>query len=577
MKKTSAKVQRNVMKGMASLRERLAEDPEKLEVVFGQKASTGRASGAGTKIDLVAFREMIPDLGIVASKNESKVLFEMCDTDGSGEIELEELQAIISDNTIPTTAEIEAAQSASVAVVNKHASLREQLKKYSVLQGYGEEGLEEALAAVFRTWDVDESGGITIDEFEEQLLPRIGLKASRKETQALFKLCDKDGNGTVELHELQETLLRPLATSIDPLPVRVLNTVLAFFNATSVQTILYLAFVAVFQSLTTSLREKEEYFFDKFISDTLIENHFDSSHNTFESVRRVADIYEWGNVVLWPGLFGNAGPHCANVGLSGGFNSWSSAAAGPTAQRGGAPYNQTSDIGWILGRKACNEDGWPDGEGVFHGEAPTAWTVGELLQRYNAFDWSEGISIRQNRVKGSPGNEDLDTPEGCGTELLGANAVCLTELNGEVGVQDQEPFGFNWTHPGSPLDHPFLYRDAEWLGSNPMGQASAAPASLRLTPPGGFTVVIMPFFSDAFLPEQRGTYTEVTGFQEHRVKVDNVPGEGNGRIARYYCVRFSWNTVQIHQVCDPNDALNRTTGVVRAAVEEFWNDLKRAT
>ena len=33
----------------------------------------------------------------------------------------------------------------------------------------------------------------------------------------------------------------------------------------------------------------------------------------------------------------------------------------------------------------------------------------------------------------------------------------------------------------------------------------------------------------------------------------------------------------VTQLCDPNDnATGRTTGVVRAAVEEFWNDLKRA-
>ena len=44
------------------------------------------------------------------------------------------------------------------------------------------------------------------------------------------------------------------------------------------------------------------------ISDTLIDNHFDSSHNTFLSIRRPADIWEWGNTVLWPGLMGN-GPY----------------------------------------------------------------------------------------------------------------------------------------------------------------------------------------------------------------------------------------------------------------------------
>lgn len=33
------------------------------------------------------------------------------------------------------------------------------------------------------------------------------------------------------------------------------------------------------------------------IADTFIDNHFDSSHNTFNSIRRTADIYEWGNNV----------------------------------------------------------------------------------------------------------------------------------------------------------------------------------------------------------------------------------------------------------------------------------------
>ena len=45
---------------------------------------------------------------------------------------------------------------------------------------------------------------------------------------------------------------------------------------------------------------------------------------------------------------------------------------------------------------------------------------------------------------------------------------------------------------------------------------------------------------------------------------------------RYFCVRLVWNGDFIHQLCDPNDAAGRTTGRVRAAVEEFWNDLERA-
>ena len=53
----------------------------------------------------------------------------------------------------------------------------------------------------------------------------------------------------------------------------------------------------------------------------------------------------------------------------------------------------------------------------------------------------------------------------------------------------------------------------------------------------------------------------------------------NSRAANYFCVRLSWNGDHIHQLCDPNVGGmlgGRTTGLVRAATEEFWNDLKRA-
>ena len=50
-------------------------------------------------------------------------------------------------------------------------------------------------------------------------------------------------------------------------------------------------------------------------------------------------------------------------------------------------------------------------------------------------------------------------------------------------------------------------------------------------------------------------------------------------------MRLSWNGVHCHQLCDPTDIgheeqmrtlKGRNTGVVRAAVEVFWNDMKRA-
>eukprot|EP00966_Prymnesium_polylepis_P142159 3282493-Prymnesium_polylepis.1 len=98
-----------------------------------------------------------------------------------------------------------------------------------------------------------------------------------------------------------------------------------------------MAFVVIFQQLNNCVRIPVEYYLDKHVMDRIIENHFDSSHNTFESVRRIADIYEWGNNVLWPGLFADMGPCNAVVGV-------------PDAAT----------------HKGCNDDAWPDGEGSFH-------------------------------------------------------------------------------------------------------------------------------------------------------------------------------------------------------------------
>ena len=89
--------------------------------------------------------------------------------------------------------------------------------------------------------------------------------------------------------------------------------------------------------------------------------------------------------------------------------------------------------------------------------------------------------------------------------------------------------------------------------------------SLRLT-------IQVPFVSDTLLPEQRGEADAVVDYRAHNLNRTN----GHERAANYLCVRLSWNGVHIHQLCDPNDAAGRTTGVVRAAVENFFHDLKRA-
>ena len=163
---------------------------------------------------------------------------------------------------------------------------------------------------------------------------------------------------------------------------------------------------------------------DRFISDTLIENPF-SEHvtDTFLSIRRHSDIWTWGNLVLWPGMLGNSAsnlraptpkrtpsfseantpisfvggdtpisfgcvadePACGEVGPEGIFRSgYGSSATNLTAVKGG-----------------CTDHVWSDGPFPLeesHATHATAWTVGELVDQMNQFDWTEGIMIQQVRV-----------------------------------------------------------------------------------------------------------------------------------------------------------------------------------
>ena len=52
----------------------------------------------------------------------------------------------------------------------------------------------------------------------------------------------------------------------------------------------------------------------------------------------------------------------------------------------------------------------------------------------------------------------------------------------------------------------------------------------------------------------------------------------NGRQAAFYCVRLTTNGRHLKQLCDPGangQGAEPYTGAVRAAIEEWWNDLKR--
>lgn len=251
----------------------------------------------------------------------------------------------------------------------------------------------------------------------------------------------------------------------------VVRKVAGWLNGITLQTVLYLIFVYVFQSLAQCFRMPQEFYLDKHVMDRIVENHFDSSHNTFESVRRVADIWEWGNQVLWPGLLGDLGP--------------------------------CSDSLSRLAPKTCTDNAWPDGEGKFSLLGATPFSVEELVQRMDEFDWSEGIVLRQTRA--IPGGAD-----GCpGTDQLG---VCYPELDiNQVG--DNADFGYNYTHPESPLDHPFGFFSTAELGSDPDGMVSAAIPSMKTYTTSGYIAAVIPFFSDTYLTLEEGDAADVTDYR----------------------------------------------------------------
>jgi len=391
-----------------------------------------------------------------------------------------------------------------------------------------------ATAAVMAAMGAARGHGGDDDSDNESEVAALRAKAEEEERERLEEL---------EARKKMHPIVRWAAQMLD------------YVNSTTVQTIMYIAFVFVFQMLSETLRNpKLEYYFDKQITDTFLENHFDSSHNTFESVRRTADIWEWGNTVLWPGFFANIGPCGSGVG-----------------NKGGVPA------------KGCNDDVWADGDGAFHMEGATGYTIPELVDNMDMLDWTDGIIIRQARALG------ID-PDKCRTKQL--SGVCYPELQPydtptvfSTERMDMADFGYNWTNGGaSPLLRPWTYLSEDYIGSQKTGVMSAAIPSMRMMPTGGFVAIVIPFFSTAWIPEEEGACDPAAG-QVTWYKDTYVNTTSANKRAAFYCVRLSWNGMHCHQLCDPTSVgveaqmatlKGRNTGVVRGAVEMFWNDMKRA-
>ena len=137
---------------------------------------------------------------------------------------------------------------------------------------------------------------------------------------------------------------------------------------------MHVLMLASLLQIAGTLRSADEMFLSKHVMDTFVSNHFDSSHNTFLDLRRPADIWEWGNTVLWPGLLDNNGP------CDGTF----------AHTLVGVPDGEIAST--LKAARKCTE-GWADGAGSFHLDAPTPWSVAELAMLMDDVDWTEGVTI----------------------------------------------------------------------------------------------------------------------------------------------------------------------------------------
>lgn len=169
-------------------------------------------------------------------------------------------------------------------------------------------------------------------------------KSSRKPTAAEAKAAADAAAAKAE-KEAEEEEARKKQGKIR----KALQAVMDFLDQTWLQTLQYILFLYTFQSLVGTLRKSEEFYLDKYITDTFIDNTFDVNHNKLSDIRRVADIWEWSNTVLLAGLFSNA------------------------------------DAG----------EWWPDGDGSFHLDGATPLSTAEVVDQMNQFDFTQGVVFKQ--------------------------------------------------------------------------------------------------------------------------------------------------------------------------------------
>ena len=135
------------------------------------------------------------------------------------------------------------------------------------------------LTTLFELWDEDKDRRISRAEFRKAM-KMTGLKFSEADIEGFFALADVRRTHSLTLEQLLEALKTPREPKEqEPPPTRtamrrfVLEPLQALYklqNSKTVHTLLYATFVVTTQLLIHTLRAQEEYYLDKFNSDTFM-------------------------------------------------------------------------------------------------------------------------------------------------------------------------------------------------------------------------------------------------------------------------------------------------------------------
>jgi len=137
----------------------------------------------------------------------------------------------------------------------------------------------DRLIALFESWDEDKDRRISRAEFRKAM-KTTGMNFSEADIEGFFELADVGRTRRLTLQQLLEAIKTPRQfIEQEPSPPRTamrrfvldpLQALNMMLNSKTVQTLLYAAFVVITQLLIHTLRVQEEYYLDKFYTDTFM-------------------------------------------------------------------------------------------------------------------------------------------------------------------------------------------------------------------------------------------------------------------------------------------------------------------